>query len=385
MTASYTSPDDSSTVDFVEAALMPGQGITAALVARSARERIDDLFMLAEAVAALDAAAPHREAWMDATAHLRSLPDQDLVAIGSSPLFRRWLYLCGRALMQREAPDALDGLLPFVRNYTIGFANSAQLLPRGGIVETWDCKKSARAGADGTGQPVAATQFLPASDIVVRNDLPGLRVSLDETRVPERETSVLHDRVDERINAYPEGKFSLLADAAGIVLKAWPEEYDDWRQTLRAVVPRLPPAGWQMGGFTLSSMQGAVWINPTELLAVVEAMVHEQSHLKLRYLEEAVPMLEPEQISERFAVSWRTDTRPIVGIYEGVYVHIHCAIALARCLDHGVFEKAMRPRTAARMRELVAQAADGLAVLQANARFTEAGRGYLNWAATQLL
>jgi hypothetical protein len=383
MTALCTSPADTSTADFVEAALMPGQGITAALVARSARERIDDLFALAEAVAVLDALAPHRAAWDEATAYLRKLPEEDLLAIGSSPLFRRWLHACGRALIQREAADALDGLLGFVRNYTIGFAGAAhvspQLLVRSGIVETWDCSKSARAG-----RVIAATQSLPASDIVVRNDLPGLRVSLDETRVPERETGVRQNRIDERFDAYPDGSFPLLSDAAGIVLKAWPEEYDDWRQTLRVLVPRLPPAGWRMEGFTLSSMQGAVWINPGELLMAVESMVHEQSHVKLRYLEEAVPLLEPGQTVQRFTVSWRSDTRPIVGIYEGVYVHIHCAIALARCLDQGVFGEHTRQRAGSRMRDLVAQAYDGLSVLRANAHFTEAGRGYLSWAGKQL-
>ena len=131
-------------------------------------------------------------------------------------------------------------------------------------------------------------------------------------------------------------------------------------------------------------MQGAVWINPCDMLTVVESMVHEQSHLKLRYLEDAVPLLEPGQTGQRFAVSWRTDTRPVVGIYEGVYVHIHCAIALARCVEHGVFGVGLRHAATARMRALAAQASDGLAILRANARFTKAGAGYLNWAAAQL-
>jgi hypothetical protein len=381
MTAPCMQPDDTA-ADFVEAALMPGQAITAALVEGSAHARIDDLFALADAVTVIDDLAPHREAWNDATAHLRSLRDHELVAIGSSPLFRRWLHACGRALLQQDAHAELHELLPFVRNYTVGFAQEpARLLPRGGIIETWDCTRAAHAGAN---EAVAATQFLPASRIVVRNDLPGLRIELDETRVPERETSVRQNGVDARADAYPGGCFSVLADASGMLLNAWPEEYDDWRETMRVVVPRLAPPGWQMGGFTVSAMQGAVWINPCDLLTVLESMVHEQSHLKLRYLEDAIALLEPAQTGQRFAVSWRTDTRPVVGIYEGVYVHIHCAIAFARCLDCGVFAEGLRQAAADRMLELAAQASGGLAILRANARFTKAGEGYLNWAGVQL-
>ena len=73
---------------------------------------------------------------------------------------------------------------------------------------------------------------------------------------------------------------------------------------------------------TVSSYAGAIWLFVDTIVGIVEHMVHEQSHVKLRYVEEACPILAPEQTGERFLVGWRKDPRPIVGIYEGVYVHL---------------------------------------------------------------
>jgi HEXXH motif-containing protein len=150
------------------------------------------------------------------------------------------------------------------------------------------------------------------------------------------------------------------------------------------VVPRLPPPGWQMEGFTISSMQGAAWVHPSNALRTLESLVHEHSHVKLRYVEEAVPLLLPVQTGARFAVGWRTDPRPVVGIFEGVYVHLHCVIALARYLQDPHLETAARREAAARLDELRAQAREGLDLLRQHARFTAAGQGFLRWAGLTL-
>jgi HEXXH motif-containing protein len=400
--------------DFVEQALMPDAVITAALVGASAVDRLDDFRALADIVQTSPALAAQGQRWQQAVRDLEALAMPERIAIGSSPLYRRWLHETGRALIAGAPPLALEILLASVSNYVPGFAGSSSrgtvLLSRQGHIETWNCAASVELPA-GYGDAswhcrrtgarielscaserlpplvlrIAAPQaLLPRSNIVVRNDLPGLRVSLDETRTPERGSAVLERETDARECAYPSGRQRSIVEAAQALLSAWPEEYEDWRSMMRVVVPRLPPRGWEMEGFTISSMQGAAWINPSDTLHALESLVHEHSHVKLRYVEEAVPLLQPEQTGERFPVGWRTDPRPVVGIFEGVYVHLHCVVALVRLLQGNRVDVKMRRDAAARLDELRIQSREGIALLRAHARFTEAGRGFLPWAVSTL-
>jgi HEXXH motif-containing protein len=122
---------------------------------------------------------------------------------------------------------------------------------------------------------------------------------------------------DARERSYPRDRHRPIVEAAQALLSAWPEEYEDWRCMMRVVVPRLPPRGWQMEGFTISSMQGAAWINPSDTLRALESLVHEHSHVKLRYVEEAVPLLQPEQtgdalsgrLAHRSTAPWSVSSR----------------------------------------------------------------------------
>jgi HEXXH motif-containing protein len=400
--------------DFVEQALMPEAVITAALVSASAMDRLDDFRALADIVQTSPVWAAHRERWQQAVSDLDELSVPERIAIGSSPLYRRWLHATGRALIAGAPPPALEPLLASVSNYVPGFAGSSSrgrvLQSREGHIETWNCASSVELPPgyeDGswhcrrTGARVelscasarlpalvlritAPQALLPRSNIVVRNDSPGLRVSLDETRTPERGSAVLEHETDAREGSYPPDRHRPIVEAAQALLSAWPEEYEDWRCMMRVVVPRLPPRGWEMEGFTISSMQGAAWINPSDTLRALESLVHEHSHVKLRYVEEAVPLLQPEQTGDRFPVGWRTDPRPVVGIFEGVYVHLHCVIALVRLLQGNRIDVKMRRDAAARLDELRVQAREGITLLRGHARFTEAGRGFLPWAVSAL-
>jgi hypothetical protein len=352
---------------------MPDAAITEALVRASADKRLEDLLALATVVLASPALAARHQAWQQMSYEVSSWDAATRLARGSSPLFRRWLHACGRAMIEGAPPVVLEPLLAAVWNYTRGFGpqdgtSQVPLLSRQGCIETWDCA---------SGMPQAR---LPESDIVVRNDLPGLRIALDETRTPERTGSVRDAVVDNRRDAYPADRSAPIVQAAALVLVAWPDEYQDWRWMMRVVVPRLPPPGWRMNGFTISSMQGASWVYPTDVLTTLESLVHEHSHVKLRYVEECAPLLQPDQVDERFVVGWRSDPRPLVGIIEGVYVHLHCVLALARCLSHAGLSPTLRDAAAKRMGELHAQAREGLTLLRTHARFTDAGQGFLRWA-----
>lgn len=400
--------------EFVSQALMPNPSVTAFLVKESALQRAEDFRTLARLVQLHPELDAHHAAWHDAAVWMDRLPLHQQVTVCSSPLHRRWLHLTGRSMIEGAPLEVLQPLLASVGNYVQGFDHvcgdcKLPLAVQKGAIETWDCSRSIAAPADSEGMSwycrtsaqgvelesvdggpaLQVSSFdrpqamLPMSGIVVRNDLPGLRVLPDEPRAMQRSGTGRAHEPDVRLTAYPQDLHQVIAEAATALLQAWPDEYADWRGTMRVVVPRLPPQGWRMEGFTLSSMQGAVWINPSNLLSAFESLVHEQSHLKLRYLEEFVPILQDGHHSERFRVSWRSDPRPLIGIYEGVYVHIHCMMALERYLEDGI-PRQLRGMAGIRLHELKVHAGEGLALLRKHARFTEAGRGFLRWAEASL-
>jgi hypothetical protein len=187
--------------DFVEHALMPEAVITAALVSASAVDRLDDFRALADIVQTSPVLAAHRERWQQAASDLEELsPTPECIAIGSSPLYRRWLHATGRALIAGAPPPALEPLLASVSNYVPGFAGSSSrgrvLQSREGHIETWNCAGSVELPAgyeDGswhcrrTGARVelsCASARLPA--LVLRIRRPAGAAAAIEHRGPQR-------------------------------------------------------------------------------------------------------------------------------------------------------------------------------------------------------
>lgn len=401
--------------ELISSGLMPNKHLTRELVQRSAAERIGDLRAIASVVAvSTGLASGIRDQWQVAMAEFEHFPWHLQLQVASSPIMRRWLHAAGRVFLEQVSPQERSKVLARVGNYCVGLLQGkpthVTLRSHDGIIETWDCKVYLSLPSNLSSndwqveckdndailhfvkescQPLSlrlprCVATLPDSDVVVCNSLPSLQVQLDETKVPERETAVLSG-IDKRTAAYPSGSFPPITDAAILLSQCWADEYEDLKMTLRVVVPRIAPAGWKMDGFTLSTAQGAVWINPNDMLTAFESLVHEQSHVKLRYLEEAVPILEAEQPEARFLVGWRTDSRPIVGLYEGVYVHIHCALAFQRALHTNMIPTSLRNMTGQRLHALVSNASEALYVLQHNARFTDPGVEYVRWAQAQLM
>ncbi|RYH28333.1 MAG: hypothetical protein EON54_23450 [Alcaligenaceae bacterium] len=213
--------------------------------------------------------------------------------------------------------------------------------------------------------------------------LPGLRVLIDNTSTSENLESAPDHLSKARVSAYPADRHDVITAAASALLETWPQAYADWRSTLRVVVPRRPPSGWRMEGFTRSCMQGAVWINPSNLLTAFESLVHEQSVVKLRYIEEIAPILQKEQPDSRFGVAWRNDAPPVTGIFEAAYAHIHCLLALERYLCNGMARE-LRGVASTRLGELNRYASESLSLLRLHGHFTDAGRGFLHWAEKSL-
>jgi len=218
---------------------------------------------------------------------------------------------------------------------------------------------------------------LPDTGVVVRSDIPALRLRLSGTC--ERESEIMVGELGQR-ELYANTSPTLCMEAADLLRLAWVDEYRDFHETLQVVVP-CAVAGV---GMTVSSHQGAVWIMATNLLGVYESLVHEQSHVKLRYIEECYPILEPKQNEERFRVAWRPDPRPLIGIYEGIYVSIHSAWAISRALGAGLVPVRERGSWRFRLEQLIKNVGEALPVLEHNATFTAAGRVFIPWVAQSL-
>lgn len=231
---------------------------------------------------------------------------------------------------------------------------------------------------------VFAPSLPHSQNIVVSNDLPSLRVALDFSRSPDRESTYQAARVETSACYYPKSSTAFLEKSCDWLAQAWGEEFKDWKLTLHVVVPFQSCPGWTVGGFTISSMQGACWIANGRDVQVLENLVHEQSHVKLRYLEEYLPILESEQEQQFFQVGWRTDPRPLIGIYEGIYVNIHVMESFRRILEICQLTYEQRIEIIQRGRELHRQVQEASSILASHARFTELGTVYKDWMFEQL-
>jgi HEXXH motif-containing protein len=402
---------------------MPGDAaLTQSLVRRSGLNRLREFAQMATYLAAQPDFPDWRDEVVDTLEQLDSEPRDLLFRRLASPVFRGWLSRFG-GVEEYVASDAvLQRQLAFWGNmrHSLGEPGEyrASMAVVEGVVTSWDPRIAVQVGGrdrvvvveragrrltirpapgetplldvevdpDGAEPPTVAAggcrvleaAYLPDSEIALRNDLPPLHLELSGTA--QRDDGVVFGSLDHSAESYPPFDPGPFAEASSIVAEAWPEEYEDFRQTLQVVVPRAARRGWRARGMTVSSHQGAIWIFVREVLDLVEHMVHEQSHVKLRYIEEIHPILEAEQTEERFPVGWRKDPRPIVGIYEGVYVHSHVLLALGACCDRGCFPAETAAECAARVDELRAEIREGLDLLVEHGRFTEAGRALPEWA-----
>ena len=226
------------------------------------------------------------------------------------------------------------------------------------------------------GVVIKTAPVLPGTDIVVRNDIPLLRLKLSGTN--QRDTGIEIGNLDSS-DIYSADENSCV-EAAAMLREVWPEEYSDFSKTLQVVVPRKSDLDTAAKGMTVSSHQGAIWIMADDSMSIYESMVHEQSHVKLRYVEEFLPILSPHQTETRFKVAWRKDPRPILGIYEGIYVTVHCVVAFKKALESGAVPSAMRDQWHRRASNMRTNVLEALPIMEAHAQFTDEGCVFPHWA-----
>lgn len=152
--------------------------------------------------------------------------------------------------------------------------------------------------------------------------------------------------------------------------RLWPAAHGEMCHLVRALVPVRSPGDTRLG-FTVSSRQGAVFLEDTDDRSLLHNLVHEAAHIKLRHLQ-LIDMMMEDWADETlvFKVPWREDKRPLAGIFEGVFVFSHVRelemhmVAQGFAKDCGEVEK------------LEADIAQGLAILSEHAPLTETGRAF---------
>ena len=400
--------------------LLPGNAkVTEWLVRSSGLARLAEFTQLSTYLAARPGFEAFRPEAVATLEQFDEEPSETLFRRLGSPIFRGWLSRFGRVEEFTPENGVVCEQLILWNNVRYSLFEPAQYRTMmrviDGVCMTWDARLAIRVGAHEAvhvekegdrlivqsmegdilvdasvegqhthsarvvagGCDLMFAPFLPDSQIVLRNDLPLLRLRLLGV---QRDDAVELGSFDHSSASYPGFDPAPYLRAAAIIRDVWPEGYADFRQTLQVVVPRASPPHWRARGMTISTFAGAIWLFVDSVLDLVEHMVHEQAHVKLRYIEDTCPILDPEQTGERYVVGWRKDPRPIVGIYEGVYVHLQVLMALSAAMEREAFSAKNAPACEKRIREVAAQVEEGLAVLTAHGKFTETGQAYLTWA-----
>lgn len=162
-----------------------------------------------------------------------------------------------------------------------------------------------------------------------------------------------------------------IKQAYSAIEQYWPDEAEEIACITRVIVP-MNSGETQRIAASFPSRNGAIFVDIDAPELLEEAIVHENAHIKLRYMQFFDPLIaNTDDKALSFIVPWRPDPRPIGAIFEAVYVYIHVTeYAIRRTLSTGQSPSG-RP---ARFWRWVAQ---GLAVLCAHARFTSLGEALL--------
>jgi hypothetical protein len=110
-----------------------------------------------------------------------------------------------------------------------------------------------------------------------------------------------------------------------LIRQEWAAGYGDIPFFSRVLVPADFGASLR-SAFTVSSRQGAIFIGDGTPDELVEMILHENAHVKLRQIQMLDTLLEdPLDEQVRISVPWRPDPRPMPGIFEGLFVFAHVA------------------------------------------------------------
>ncbi|MFE0645157.1 HEXXH motif domain-containing protein [Streptomyces sp. NPDC058877] len=149
-------------------------------------------------------------------------------------------------------------------------------------------------------------------------------------------------------------------------------------RTVGALVPLLPQ-GPRSVGATLSVAPGAVLMTPPAGASdMAETLVHELHHSKLSTLHELVPLYRPggPGRSVLYRVGWRTDARPVAGVFQGAYAHLALADLWRRARDAPGAPEEWGARAAQKFDRVHDQVGEALDVLLESDELTNEGRKF---------
>jgi HEXXH motif-containing protein len=223
---------------------------------------------------------------------------------------------------------------------------------------------------DKHGYTVNASDLVGSVGIRVHNRDPWLRVKLTGTH--QRTTGAsLFDRDDDIYSSSPE--LSSVSSAINIVDAVWPEEAEDMALFIKSVLI-YRPSDATYSAFTTSSRQGAIFLGVAPPLPLLEMMLHEKAHVKLRQIQLSDSLLlDPLDEAFRVKVPWRPDPRPLPGIFEGLYVFTHVCECMGR-----IYKFSDEPWALRRTRKLIGDLTEARTILAENAKLTEAGQAFFS-------
>ncbi|MER6094859.1 HEXXH motif domain-containing protein [Streptomyces sp. NPDC001728] len=145
--------------------------------------------------------------------------------------------------------------------------------------------------------------------------------------------------------------------------------------TVGALVP-LRPQGPRSVGATLSVAPGAVLMTPSAgPYDMAETLVHELHHSKLSTLHELVPLYRPGRAA-LYRVGWRTDARPVAGVFQGAYAHLALADLWRRARDAPGVPGAWSARAVQQFDHVHDQVGEALTMLLESDELTNEGREF---------
>ena len=173
--------------------------------------------------------------------------------------------------------------------------------------------------------------------------------------------------------------------ALALLDEGHPELAGEIRALVGEVVLASPPARPGADSFDGASafmLWGATLLNAEShesRIAMAEALAHESAHSLLFGFAADRPLVENDD-RERYRSPLRRDPRPLDGIYHATFVSARMHHALAHLRGAGVLDAGERAFADASLDAHRKAFAEGLHVIDANARLTPAGAGVLEGA-----
>ncbi|WP_169823956.1 aKG-HExxH-type peptide beta-hydroxylase [Bacillus marinisedimentorum] len=157
-----------------------------------------------------------------------------------------------------------------------------------------------------------------------------------------------------------------------LIQEIWPEYYGEMEGHIKLLAIMDTDA---FGGFTTDILPDAIFIShhPHDFLWVTENIIHECAHSRLNQLFAIDPIVMNDH-SETYKSPWRTDPRPMKGVFHGAYAFARVAMWLERLQQfHPSYNQ-----TAERLEFVKGQLNDAISVINESGKLSPLGEHIFN-------